>query len=88
MDSNPDIPPVTLPDDPLNVHQMVLKYLKQPLRAPITSTYNLASLIADSCANVFDPFRIPDEFQFLDFFERSISAVVSYKKKCPSFKIY
>lgn len=55
---------------------MVLKHLRQPFRAPVTSAYDLATLITDSCVSVFDPLRVPDEFQFLDFFERSICAVV------------
>ncbi|KFY46224.1 hypothetical protein V494_00546 [Pseudogymnoascus sp. VKM F-4513 (FW-928)] len=82
MDSNPETPPVTLQDDPLNVHHAVLNHLKQPVREPITSAYDLAGIIADSCASVFDPFRITDEFQFLDFFERSISVVSDTEASC------
>jgi len=66
-----------LHDDPLNVHQMILKHLKISARAPITTVYELANLITNSCANIFDQHQVPDEFQFLDFFERSIGNVVS-----------
>lgn len=77
MSKSSQQPLVLIQDDPLNVHHMILKHLQQPLRAPITSTYDLAGLIMDTCASVFDPFQIADEFQFLDFFERSINVVVS-----------
>ncbi|CZR67992.1 uncharacterized protein PAC_17891 [Phialocephala subalpina] len=73
---------VTMSDDPLNVHQMVLKFLKNPAREPITSIYDLAGVITDCTASVFDPFRISDEFQFLDFFERSIGSVSNNEAYC------
>jgi hypothetical protein len=63
-------------EDPLNVQRMILNHLTLSSRAPITSVYDLATLITDCCANVFDQYHIPDEFQFLDFFEHSIGAVV------------
>lgn len=66
-----------LQQDPLNVHQTILKNLQGSARAPITSVYDLAKLITSSCADVFDQYRIPPHFQFFDFFERSIGAVVS-----------
>jgi hypothetical protein len=66
-----------LQQDPLNVHQTILKHLQGSARAPITSVYGLAKLITSSCADVFDPYKIPPDFQFFDFFERSIGAVVS-----------
>jgi hypothetical protein len=66
-----------LEQDPLNVHQMILKHLQGEARAPITSVYELAKIITDSCVNLFDPYQAPDEFQFFDFFERSIGDVVS-----------
>ena len=63
-------------NDPLDVHQTILRYLKGPARAPITTIYDLANLISNSCANVFDQYSVPDAFQFLDFFERSIGNIV------------
>jgi hypothetical protein len=66
-----------LQQDPLNVHQTILKNLQGSARAPITSVYDLAKLITSSCVDVFDQYRIPPDFQFFDFFERSIGAVVS-----------
>jgi len=65
-------------DDPLDVQQTILRYLKSSARAPITTTYELANLITNSCANVFDQYSVPDAFQFLDFFERSIGNIVSW----------
>jgi len=66
-----------LEQDPLNVHQMILKHLQGEARAPIISVYDLANFITDTCINLFDPYQAPDEFQFFDFFERSIGDVVS-----------
>jgi hypothetical protein len=66
-----------LRQDPLNVHQKVLKHLQSRMRPPITSIYDVASLVVHSCINVFDQYQVPDEFQFFDFFERSIGVVVS-----------
>jgi hypothetical protein len=63
--------------DPLNVQQTILKHLQGTTRAPITSVYGLANLITNSCADVFDQFKTPPEFQFFDFFERSIGTLVS-----------
>jgi hypothetical protein len=66
-----------LRQDPLNVHQKVLKHLQSPMRPPITSIYDVASLVVHSCINVFDQYQVPDEFRFFEFFERSIGVVVS-----------
>lgn len=68
-----------LKQDPLNVHQLILKHLQGSARKPITTVSELAILITDSCVGLFDQYQIPDEFQFFDFFERSIGAVVSFK---------
>lgn len=65
-------------DDPLNVHQMILRNMQGATRAPITSAYDLANLITNTCADVFDQFKTPPDFQFFDFFERSIGDLVSY----------
>jgi hypothetical protein len=72
-------------DDPLDVHQTILRYLKGSARAPITTIYDLANLITHSCANVFDQYSVPDAFQFLDFFERSIGNIVSRFTKSSPF---
>lgn len=63
---------------PLSVHQKVLRHLQQTARKPIASLYDLAGLIAGCCASTFDETQVPDEYQFLDFFENSISIVVSF----------
>ncbi|KAF7502109.1 hypothetical protein GJ744_007110 [Endocarpon pusillum] len=68
--------------DPLNVHQMILKHLQGSARAPITSVYDLANLVTDTCVNVFDQYEVPDEFQFFDFFEHSVGVVVDEEAKC------
>nr|KMM70937.1 ankyrin repeat and SOCS box protein 10 [Coccidioides posadasii RMSCC 3488] len=68
--------------DPLNVHQTILKHLQSRARDPITSVYALATLIADTCIELFDEYRVPDEFQFFDFFERSIGDVIDQETQC------
>lgn len=65
-----------LSDDPLSVHQKVLRHLQQTARQPIASLYDLAGLIATYCASTFDETQLPDDYQFFDFFEDSISIVV------------
>jgi hypothetical protein len=73
-----------LQTDPLNVHQSILKYLQGSARPPVTSVYDIATIIADTCVNVFDQYQVPDDYQFFDFFERSIGIVVSYLQKLPT----
>ncbi|KAG9248494.1 hypothetical protein BJ878DRAFT_27946 [Calycina marina] len=70
-----------LRNDPLNVHQMVLKHLQGSARAPIASVKDLQNLIIDSVVNVFDQYQVPDEFQFFEFFERSIGAVIDQEAR-------
>ncbi|KAE9366832.1 hypothetical protein N431DRAFT_384803 [Stipitochalara longipes BDJ] len=72
--------------DPLNVHQTILKHLQGTTRAPITSAYELAKLITNSCTDVFDQYRIPPEYQFFDFFERSIGNLIDQETRC--FKLF
>lgn len=66
------------PDDPLSIHQKVLRHLQQTARKPIASLYDLAGLIVTCCASTFDETQVPDDYQFFDFFENSISIVVSF----------
>ncbi|KAF7934808.1 uncharacterized protein EAE98_002853 [Botrytis deweyae] len=67
---------------PLDVHQMILRHLQKSSRPSIESAYQLAKLITDMCANVFNPHEIPDEFQFFEFFERSIGSLIDKEAKC------
>ncbi|EPE31754.1 hypothetical protein GLAREA_12510 [Glarea lozoyensis ATCC 20868] len=71
-----------LQDDPLDVHQIILKHLQRSARKPVTTAYDLAGIIAQSCANVFDQHQVPNEFQFFDFFERSIGTVIEGEVQC------
>lgn len=64
-------------EDPLSIHQKVLRHLQQTARKPIASLYDLAGLIVTCCASTFDETQVPDDYQFFDFFENSISIVVS-----------
>ncbi len=64
-----------LKDDPLQ--QSLLNYLRDTRRPPIMSSYSLACLITTFCATVFDDRRLPEEFQFFDFFSHSIGIIVS-----------
>jgi hypothetical protein len=70
------ISPETNNRRPLNVHQNIFRYLHQTVRAQIKSPYELASLITNQYANVFADHDVPAEYQFFDFFERSIGNVV------------
>jgi len=61
-----------LKNDPLNVHQRILKYLQGSARAPITSIQDMANLVVEFCVNVFDQYQVPDEYQFFEFFVRPL----------------
>ncbi|KAK7705778.1 hypothetical protein SLS63_014072 [Diaporthe eres] len=65
----------SLLEDPLSIHQKVLRHLQQTSRKPIASLYDLAGLIVTCCASTFDETQVPDDYQFFDFFENSISIV-------------
>lgn len=65
-------------EDPLSIHQKVLRHLQQTARKPVASLYDLAGLIVSCCASTFDETQVPDDYQFFDFFENSISIVVSF----------
>lgn len=67
-----------LSEDPLSIHQKVLRHLQQTARKPIASLYDLAGLIVTCCASTFDETQVPDDYQFFDLFENSISIVVSF----------
>ncbi|TGO07790.1 hypothetical protein BTUL_0247g00190 [Botrytis tulipae] len=71
-----------LRQDPLNVHQKALKYLQSSTRPPIVSPYDVANLVVDMCVNLFDQYQVPEEFQFFDFFERSIGVVIDKEAQC------
>ncbi|PGH34399.1 hypothetical protein GX50_02766 [[Emmonsia] crescens] len=68
--------------DPLNVHQMILSHIGLKTRDPLTSAHDLAHLITSFCVGLFDQYRVPDEYQFFDFFERSIGAVIDEETRC------
>lgn len=65
-------------EDPLSIHQKALRHLQKTARKPIASVYDLAGLIVTCCASTFDEAQVPDDYQFFDFFENSISIVVSF----------
>ncbi|EGE77142.1 hypothetical protein BDDG_00079 [Blastomyces dermatitidis ATCC 18188] len=68
--------------DPLNVHQMILSHIGLKTRDPLTSAQDLAQLIASFCIGLFDQYSVPDEYQFFDFFERSLGAVIDQETQC------
>jgi hypothetical protein len=70
----------------MNLHQKVLRHLKSTDRKPVTSVHDLACLITDTCAGLFDQDEIQDEFQFFDFFERDIVRLVRYLLSFPKSK--
>lgn len=64
-------------NDPLNIYQAIAEYMSKIRRDSIRNVEDLCRIIASSCLNAFDPYRVPEEFHFFDFMERSISDVVS-----------
>ncbi|EEH10557.1 serine/threonine-protein kinase ripk4 [Histoplasma capsulatum G186AR] len=68
--------------DPLNVHQMILSHIGLKTRDPLRSAHDLAQLITGFCICLFDEYQVPDEYQFFDFFERSIGAVIDQETQC------
>lgn len=71
-----DIPYVA-PNDPLNVQQKIIKYLNRQSRDAVTSVYDLAQLITDTCVKLFDQQENQQgKFHFFDIFEQSIANVV------------
>ena len=61
------------PYDALDLQNLVLNY---PERPPVTSVYDMVTLITTRCINVLDRSQVPGDLQFLDFFESSIGNVV------------
>ena len=60
-------------NDPLNVLDSIIEDINSKTRDPVTSVYDLAMIITNRCAGVFDRHRMGDEeYQFLDMFESSI----------------
>ena len=68
---------VPKPYDPMSISQNIFSSWMKGSRERISNVYDLASLVATCCVNVFDTNRVPEEFQFFEFFEQSISNVVS-----------
>ncbi|KAI0448320.1 hypothetical protein F5B21DRAFT_149359 [Xylaria acuta] len=60
---------------PLNIQHNISRYLRRATRAQIKSPHELANIIVNHCASVFADHDIPAEYQFFDFFERSIGRV-------------
>lgn len=69
--------PELRPDDPLNVAQIITRYLCKKNRNAVGSVHDLASVIATCCVDVFDPYIAPEPYLFFDFFEQSLGLVVS-----------
>ena len=55
----------------------LLKHLDSSDRSPITSVYDLVTLITTHCSNVFDRSRATGKLPLHEYFESSIGAVVS-----------
>lgn len=64
-------------NDPLNIYQAITEYMSKIRRDSIRNVEDLCRIITSSCLNAFDPYRVPEEFHFFDFMERSIGDVVS-----------
>jgi hypothetical protein len=63
-------------NDPINAHQKVIEHLGDLVRKPITSVYDLASMMTNHYINMFDEYSIPEEYHFFTFYKHSISDVV------------
>ena len=72
--------------DKTDVLQSIVELLSGNQRQKIRTAWSLAEFIVDYCArNVFDSENMPEEdHQFLEFFSRSISDVVSIYALPPS----
>ncbi|RDW57478.1 hypothetical protein BP6252_13738 [Coleophoma cylindrospora] len=68
--------------EPLGIRNMVLKAIETTDPSKIKSVYDLSNIIINSCASVFDQHRVPQAFQFLEFFERSIGKVTEKEAAC------
>ena len=64
-------------DDPLDIHQATLNYLKKNGRQSINDVESLCRVILSSCLSAFDYNETPGEYHFFDFFESAIGHVVS-----------
>jgi hypothetical protein len=62
------------PEDPDLLESMLNFEGKAP---PISSPYDLITLITSKCANIFDRSSAPEDCQFLEFFESAIGSAVS-----------
>lgn len=70
--------------DPLNVVDGIIAETSAKTRrqTPIQSVYDLAMVITNRCAGMFDRHRVDDQqFQFLDMFESSIGSVTDQEGK-------
>lgn len=69
--------------DPFDKSSLLESILNYPERPPITSGFDLCSLITTRCANIFDRSRAPEDLQLLEIFEISIGKVVSITLASP-----
>ncbi|KAL4893515.1 ankyrin repeat-containing domain protein [Aspergillus ambiguus] len=61
-------------NDPFNVLDRIIEDISSKLRSPITSRYDLATIIIERCLGVFDnQHGDDDEYRFFDMFEYSIN---------------
>lgn len=65
-------------NDPLNIHQTIIKDLKDVRREPIANVEDLCRVITSACLNAFDHHNTPDEYHFFDFIEHAIGQVVGH----------
>ncbi|KAI6352876.1 hypothetical protein MCOR25_009260 [Pyricularia grisea] len=64
--------------DPLNMLDGIIEETNAKTRPPVQTVYDLAMLITNRCAGLFDRHRLDSqEFQFLDIFESSVGRVTN-----------
>ncbi|KAI1775924.1 ankyrin repeat and protein kinase domain-containing protein 1 [Hypoxylon cercidicola] len=64
-------------NDPLNVLDSIIEETVNTTQAPVTSAYHLATLIFNTCCNIFDRPRVDRAYQFLDMFESSTGLIIN-----------
>lgn len=68
--------------DPFNVLDGIIEETNAKTRPPVQSVYDLAMLITNRCAGLFDRHRMDDQnYQFLEMFESSIGHVTDEESK-------
>lgn len=64
-------------NDPLDVQQAIMRYLRKQGRESIDHVEDLCRVISSTCLSTFDYHDTPEGYHFFDIFESAIGLVVS-----------